>query len=487
MGAGCGAARHYASPRGRELRDRAGDAVRVGGRPRGQPLRRAGGRRAGGPGPSRAIVAPPRVRLVRETRAAVAARRRRPAALARRRAAVLGVGERAAVRPARRGARRLPVDVARTIEDAARRRSARPRPRSRAVRAEHGQRGAAPLAGAQRRHVPRADRATLSTQLARRVVELFFGRLDARLASYDATARPAAAPTSPPTTASSCRAPTRRAPPRAAAGAGRADRVRRRRGARRRCACSCARCGALPAGAAVAATVWSRRDAAPPAAVRARAARAHRVRRPDRRRDAARSPRADVVVFASTGAAPAPGAARRALAAGAVPVAARLPVYEELLGDGELRPAVRARRRRHARRAARAARPRPRRCARGCAGAPRAARAADVERASPDELEDVYARLAARRHAAARQRRRCARASAKRPLIDVDLHMHTDHSPDCATPGRGAARDGAGAGARRDRGHRPQRDLRRARGARRRPTGSRSSSPRRSRPPTRAR
>jgi predicted CoA-binding protein len=49
------------------------------------------------------------------------------------------------------------------------------------------------------------------------------------------------------------------------------------------------------------------------------------------------------------------------------------------------------------------------------------------------ELENVYRGLAARRHAAdgdqALQRR-----LAKRPLIDVDLHMHTDHSPDCATP-----------------------------------------------------
>jgi predicted metal-dependent phosphoesterase TrpH len=50
-----------------------------------------------------------------------------------------------------------------------------------------------------------------------------------------------------------------------------------------------------------------------------------------------------------------------------------------------------------------------------------------------DELEVIYLRLAARRHdptgnPAVRQR------IAKRPLIEVDLHMHTDHSPDCATP-----------------------------------------------------
>ncbi len=49
------------------------------------------------------------------------------------------------------------------------------------------------------------------------------------------------------------------------------------------------------------------------------------------------------------------------------------------------------------------------------------------------ELEAIYLRLAARRHdptgnPGVRER------LAGRPLIEVDLHMHTDHSPDCATP-----------------------------------------------------
>jgi predicted metal-dependent phosphoesterase TrpH len=49
------------------------------------------------------------------------------------------------------------------------------------------------------------------------------------------------------------------------------------------------------------------------------------------------------------------------------------------------------------------------------------------------QLEAIYRRLLARRHdpagdAAVRER------IAARPLIEVDLHMHTDHSPDCATP-----------------------------------------------------
>jgi predicted metal-dependent phosphoesterase TrpH len=50
-----------------------------------------------------------------------------------------------------------------------------------------------------------------------------------------------------------------------------------------------------------------------------------------------------------------------------------------------------------------------------------------------DALEAIYNAVAARRHDPTGDpalRRRLAR----RALIDVDLHMHTDHSPDCATP-----------------------------------------------------
>jgi predicted metal-dependent phosphoesterase TrpH len=50
-----------------------------------------------------------------------------------------------------------------------------------------------------------------------------------------------------------------------------------------------------------------------------------------------------------------------------------------------------------------------------------------------DELEAIYLRLAARRHDPSGNEE-VRRRIAKRPLIEVDLHMHTDHSPDCATP-----------------------------------------------------
>ena len=50
-----------------------------------------------------------------------------------------------------------------------------------------------------------------------------------------------------------------------------------------------------------------------------------------------------------------------------------------------------------------------------------------------DELEAIYRRLLDRRHPPGGDLEIRERIS-KRPLIEVDLHMHTDHSGDCATP-----------------------------------------------------
>ncbi|HEU5252121.1 MAG TPA: PHP domain-containing protein [Solirubrobacterales bacterium] len=50
-----------------------------------------------------------------------------------------------------------------------------------------------------------------------------------------------------------------------------------------------------------------------------------------------------------------------------------------------------------------------------------------------DELEAIYRRLLARRHDPTGDPEARERIS-QRPLIEVDLHMHTDHSGDCATP-----------------------------------------------------
>jgi predicted metal-dependent phosphoesterase TrpH len=50
-----------------------------------------------------------------------------------------------------------------------------------------------------------------------------------------------------------------------------------------------------------------------------------------------------------------------------------------------------------------------------------------------DELEAIYRRLLSRRHDPTGDPEIRERISS-RPLIEVDLHMHTDHSGDCATP-----------------------------------------------------
>jgi predicted metal-dependent phosphoesterase TrpH len=50
-----------------------------------------------------------------------------------------------------------------------------------------------------------------------------------------------------------------------------------------------------------------------------------------------------------------------------------------------------------------------------------------------DELEAIYRQLLARRHDPTGNPEVRERVSS-RPLIEVDLHMHTDHSGDCATP-----------------------------------------------------
>jgi glycosyltransferase involved in cell wall biosynthesis len=134
----------------------------------------------------------------------------------------------------------------------------------------------------------------------------------------------------------------------------------------------------------------------------------------------------DVVVAASDGAAPNPGILLRARAAGAIPVASRLPVYEEVLSDDGLLfephdiDTLTAQLTRVLTDAPLRAR---------LAAAPPPRTPADVT----DEVEDVYARVIARRHDGRADHGLRSRLR-KRRLIDVDLHMHTDHSSDCATP-----------------------------------------------------
>jgi glycosyltransferase involved in cell wall biosynthesis len=137
---------------------------------------------------------------------------------------------------------------------------------------------------------------------------------------------------------------------------------------------------------------------------------------------------ADIFVAASDGAAPQPGLVLRAQAAGAATLVSRLPVYEEITGDGERGVVFELRD--------------PDALAAGLehlvvdAALRERLRAAVAPRpwtAVADELEDVYARLVRRRHDGRGDPELRARMQS-RPVIDVDLHMHTDHSGDCATP-----------------------------------------------------
>jgi predicted metal-dependent phosphoesterase TrpH/glycosyltransferase involved in cell wall biosynthesis len=292
----------------------------------------------------------------------------------------------------------------------------------------------------------------LSTQVTRRFVEGFFGRLDARTASFATTAHVLGAryPGDYRVIAPGCddenydaragAAVTRRGRRGAAGGPihvlfvaneGRAAARLMLRALRRLDSNLASRDG----GAGWSATVVSSREEAGAAAWGAmRESLRERVRflRFAESDEGELLADADVVVCASDGAAPAPMFLMRALAHGCVAVASRLPIYEEVLGDGErgllfepgdadtlagqlqrlaVDDALRARLAK--------------------AGA-QLARERTWERTAR-ELETLYVGVAGRRHrppAAAGLRRTLAR----RPLIDVDLHMHTDHSPDCATP-----------------------------------------------------
>jgi glycosyltransferase involved in cell wall biosynthesis len=277
-------------------------------------------------------------------------------------------------------------------------------------------------------HAP-AER-VVATQVARKVVELVFGRLDARLASFAATrdlmcrffpgdyrvVLPGADPLERPAVPDG--GPVR------IAFVDEEERASLRlfmRALRR-----------LDPALEWEATVLSARGPSASTPLREELRRRVRFVEPGRGAEAELLARADVLVAASEGAIPAPGLVLRAIGAGVVPVASRLTAYEEVTGDEERGllfevrdadtlaaalgrvvgdPALRA--------------------ALGEAGA--SVRADLTWGRVAGELEDVYTGVAARRHDG-RGDPAVARRLRNRPLIDVDLHMHTDHSGDCATP-----------------------------------------------------
>ncbi len=139
---------------------------------------------------------------------------------------------------------------------------------------------------------------------------------------------------------------------------------------------------------------------------------------------------ADVVCITSGGPRPAPGLISQAFSSGTIPVASQIDPYSELLGEdeaglmfpagdvitlaGQLERLV--------------ASPELRSELGRSAGA-RARGWGEVT----DDLEEIYDRITARRHDPS-GRPAVRRRIASRATIDCDLHMHTDHSNDCATP-----------------------------------------------------
>jgi glycosyltransferase involved in cell wall biosynthesis len=276
-----------------------------------------------------------------------------------------------------------------------------------------------------------ATERVLSTQVARRFVELFFGRLDARTASFRATRDlicrhfPGEYDVIPP-------------------GADLVERpadgdremvdifysAEEERSSLRVFLRALRR---LPPQLPWHATIWSRLpndlgSVTLPRGLRERVTLAG----PADGSEAQHLARAQVAVAASTGTGPAPQYVLRAIAGGAVPVASRLPEYEEALDDGE----------------------------RGLLFEPRDADmlSAQLQRLVADRdlrgrlhdrgrdahseiewsttaerFEEIYRRVATRRHSADGKPVVGKRLSS-RGHIHVDLHMHTDHSHDCATP-----------------------------------------------------
>jgi predicted metal-dependent phosphoesterase TrpH/glycosyltransferase involved in cell wall biosynthesis len=342
---------------------------------------------------------------------------------------VLGVGEVLPFAPTRKRAASLPVDVARTVEEAL---------TTLALDVVHVHEPFAPSAASIALRHSRAlnvgsfhapTERILSTQLTRPLARLFFGRLDARIASYRATRDLI----------------QRYFPgdyevilPGADAGearGGSADRLELFLSATEERAALrlfLRALRALPEELPWHATVWSERPLAAPATVGRRVRDRIDFVDAEAMTEAEALLLADVVVFASEGIHPVPGALVRALAAGTVPVASRLPAYEELLGEGEygfeFEPGDVETLASHLTRLA------------SDPGARERARAASERLRSTfawprvaDELEQVYLRLVARRHDTRANPQMRGKLAGRR-MIDVDLHMHTDHSFDCATP-----------------------------------------------------
>ena len=376
------------------------------------------------------VIAPSDSReLVREGRAKIEALRSDPDALWGEPgcASMVAVGQSLPFR--RGGSVSLPLDVSRTLEELL-------------ERAEldfmHVHEPFAPsAASAALRHSRALNIGTfhstterfVSTQVARKVVELLFGRLDGRTASFAATRDlveryfPGDYTVIRPGADLQERVSKKDGPPEIVFS------DEEERGALRLFLRALRR---LPTDLDWRATIWLRDAAATTAPALSRRMRERvTLAGPADGSEAQYLARATIAVAASAGSAPAPQLVLRSMAGGAVPVVSRLPQYEELLREGELGPLFEPRDALTL--AAQLERLlRDPKLLSGYSDAIRAARQdIDWSRAA-DEFEELYERIAARRHdadGAPRLRKKLG----SRDFIHVDLHMHTDHSPDCAT------------------------------------------------------
>jgi glycosyltransferase involved in cell wall biosynthesis len=346
---------------------------------------------------------------------------------------VVGVGEVLPFSPARRRAASLPVDVARTIEAAL------------GVLALDVVNVHEPFAPSASSVALRHSRALnvgsfhapteriLSTQLTGPLSRLLFARLDARTASYAATRnllqryfpgdyRVITPGMDPPADARGAKSGGRQPP----------ELVMIANEERAALRIFLRALRALPPELDWHATVWSGRPAAAPPATLGRLHDRVSFIGEREATEAETLAGADVVVLASEGVRAMPGTLIRALGAGATPVASRLPVYEEVLAEGErgllFEPGEVETLASHLERLLR----HPAEVERSHAFTAELRETFGWPRVASD-LEQIYLELAARRHDERGDSRVRARL-AKRQLIDVDLHMHTDHSYDCATP-----------------------------------------------------
>ncbi|MFL5863279.1 MAG: PHP-associated domain-containing protein [Solirubrobacteraceae bacterium] len=341
---------------------------------------------------------------------------------------VLGVGEVLPFAPARRRTASLPVDVARTIEEAL-----SVLPLDIVNVHEPFAPSASSVALRQSRalnvgsfHAP--TERVLSTQLTGPLSRRLFARMDARTASYAATRNLLQSYFGGEYTVIAPGADV--APGRAPGDVPEIVMIATEERAAVRTFLRALR--ALSSEPRWHATVWYPRPTAPPATL-TRLLRERVTFVEAAEHDPAELLQtADIAVFASEGDRATPGTLVRALGAGAVPVASRLPAYEEALGDGECgfmfepgeAPILTA----HLQRLV----AEPDVLRRAASDSQRLRQSLGWGRVA-GELEAIYSDLTGRRHDGAGDPGLRSRLSS-RPLIDVDLHMHTDHSNDCATP-----------------------------------------------------